>query len=67
MHLCPTRAPALDLARWYPLRRVGRPEDIAAAIAFLASDDASFITGTDLAVDGGLLAGNGPMTAAIMS
>jgi NAD(P)-dependent dehydrogenase (short-subunit alcohol dehydrogenase family) len=56
-----------DLARWYPLRRVGRPEDIAAAIAFLASDDASFITGTDLAVDGGLLAGNGPMTAAIMS
>jgi NAD(P)-dependent dehydrogenase (short-subunit alcohol dehydrogenase family) len=56
-----------DLARWYPLRRVGQPEDIAAAIAFLASDDADFVTGTDLAVDGGLLAGYGPMIADIMS
>lgn len=56
-----------DLARWYPLGRVGQPEDIAAAIAFLASDDASFITGTDLAVDGGLLAGYGPMIDEIRS
>ena len=56
-----------DLARWYPLGRVGQPEDIAAAIAFLASDDASFITGTDLAVDGGLLAGYAPMIADIRS
>jgi len=38
----------------YPLRRTGRPEDIAAAIAFLCSEDASFITGQALAVDGGL-------------
>ena len=38
----------------YPLRRTGRPEDIAAAIAFFCSDDASFITGQALAVDGGL-------------
>jgi len=38
----------------YPLRRTGRPEDIAAAIAFLCSEDASFITGQSLAVDGGL-------------
>jgi NAD(P)-dependent dehydrogenase (short-subunit alcohol dehydrogenase family) len=37
-----------------PLGRVGRPEDIASAVAFLASDDASFITGTELFVDGGL-------------
>ncbi len=36
-----------------PLRRVGLPEEIAAAYAFLASDDASFITGTELVVDGG--------------
>ena len=35
---------------------VGRPEDVAAAIAFLASDDAAFVTGTDLRVDGGRLA-----------
>ena len=37
-----------------PLGRVGRPEDIASAVAFLASDDASFITGAELFVDGGL-------------
>ena len=39
-----------------PLGRVGQPEEIAAAIAFLASGQASFITGTTLVVDGGLLA-----------
>jgi NAD(P)-dependent dehydrogenase (short-subunit alcohol dehydrogenase family) len=38
----------------YPLRKCGRPEDIAAAIAFLCSDDSSFITGHALVVDGGL-------------
>jgi 3-oxoacyl-[acyl-carrier protein] reductase len=37
-----------------PLGRTGTPEDMAAAVAFLASDDASFITGQILAVDGGL-------------
>ncbi|HEX4694674.1 glucose 1-dehydrogenase [Sphingomonas sp.] len=37
-------------------RDVGTPEDVAAAVAFLASDDAKFITGTTLAVDGGRLA-----------
>ncbi|MFI8192572.1 SDR family NAD(P)-dependent oxidoreductase [Streptomyces sp. NPDC085946] len=48
-----------DLAavrRLYPLGRVGEPEDIAAAVAFLASRDASWITGTTLVVDGGLTA-----------
>jgi len=34
---------------------IGKPEDIAAAICFLASDDARFITGTALVVDGGRL------------
>jgi NAD(P)-dependent dehydrogenase (short-subunit alcohol dehydrogenase family) len=38
----------------YPLRRCGQPSDIANAIAFLCSDEASFITGQALAVDGGL-------------
>jgi NAD(P)-dependent dehydrogenase (short-subunit alcohol dehydrogenase family) len=38
----------------YPVRRVGQPVDIANAIAFLCSDEASFITGQALAVDGGL-------------
>ncbi|MFF8838347.1 SDR family NAD(P)-dependent oxidoreductase [Streptomyces sp. NPDC015130] len=44
--------------RVYPLGRVGTPEDVAAAVAFLASRDASWITGTVLRVDGGLLAVN---------
>lgn len=38
------------------LDRIGQPEDVAAAAAFLASDDAKWITGTDLAVDGGTTA-----------
>jgi 3-oxoacyl-[acyl-carrier protein] reductase len=38
-----------------PLERVGQPADIAAAVAFLVSDDASYITAATLAVDGGLL------------
>ncbi|WP_432119392.1 SDR family NAD(P)-dependent oxidoreductase [Streptomyces sp. bgisy032] len=44
--------------RLYPLGRVGEPEDIAAAVTFLASRDASWITGTALVVDGGLTAVN---------
>ncbi len=40
--------------RLHPIGRVGRPEEVAAAASFLASDDASFITGESLAVDGGL-------------
>jgi NAD(P)-dependent dehydrogenase (short-subunit alcohol dehydrogenase family) len=39
-----------------PLRRTGRPEEVAAAYAFLASDDASFVNGAGLVIDGGQLA-----------
>src|SRR6266540_2222879 len=47
------------LASWYPLRRIGEPEDVARAALFLASEDAAWISGVVLVVDGGLLAGNG--------
>ena len=40
-----------------PLQRPGRPEDIAAAVAYLASDDAGFVTGTHIVVDGGMTIG----------
>jgi NAD(P)-dependent dehydrogenase (short-subunit alcohol dehydrogenase family) len=37
-----------------PMRRIGRPEEVASAVAFLASEDASYITGVELNVDGGM-------------
>jgi len=49
------------LARWYPVGRVGRPDDIAAAVAYLGADEASFVNGANLVVDGGLTAGQSVM------
>jgi NAD(P)-dependent dehydrogenase (short-subunit alcohol dehydrogenase family) len=43
-----------ELANRHPLGRIGKPEEIASAVLWLSSQEASFITGTDLAVDGGL-------------
>lgn len=53
-----TRLPSYsDEAAATPLRRMGSPEDIAAAVSYLASDDSAFVTGTVLNVSGGLLMG----------
>lgn len=49
-------ARARELSAGYPLRRLGTPEDVAHAALFLASDEAQWITGITLTVDGGLTA-----------
>jgi len=43
-----------DMAQFIPMRRSGQPEEVAAAIAFLASPEASYVTGSTLTIDGGL-------------
>ena len=50
---------AAELASGSALGRLGRPEELAAVIAFLCSDQASYMTGTDILVDGGAVAALG--------
>jgi len=45
---------ASKIREWIPMRRVGRPEEVAALAVFLASEDAGYITGQIIAVDGGI-------------
>jgi 3(or 17)beta-hydroxysteroid dehydrogenase len=47
-----------QIAKDIPMRRLGTPEDVAYAALFLASDEAKYITGVELTVDGGILAGS---------
>jgi len=49
------------LRKWYPLGRIGAPDDVAHAALFLCSREAAWITGIVLRVDGGLLAGTMPL------
>ena len=44
-----------ELADTIPLRRIGQPEDVAKVVGFLASDAASYVTGTVIPVDGGMV------------
>jgi NAD(P)-dependent dehydrogenase (short-subunit alcohol dehydrogenase family) len=46
-----------QIARDIPMQKMGMPEDVASAILFLASDESKYITGIELTIDGGLLAG----------
>jgi len=45
------------LLKWYPVGRLGRPDDVASLAVYLASDESSFMTGATLVIDGGLTAG----------
>lgn len=50
-----------DLKAWYPMGRVGTPQDVSNVVLFLASDESSWMSGTEVVIDGGLLAGPAPM------
>ena len=45
------------IAHTIPMQKMGRPQDVANAALFLASEESQYITGTELSIDGGILAG----------
>lgn len=54
-----------DLKPWYPMGRVGTPADVSNVVMFLASDESAWMSGTEVVIDGGLLAGPAPMFSVI--
>jgi 3-oxoacyl-[acyl-carrier protein] reductase len=55
-----SRKDVAEIRRGTPLRRIGSPEDVAHAVSYLASDDAGYVTGQVLMIDGGVFMGGVP-------
>jgi 3(or 17)beta-hydroxysteroid dehydrogenase len=52
------RAAISEIASDVPLRTMGRPEDVANLVVYLASDESAYVTGAEFTIDGGILAGS---------
>jgi 3alpha(or 20beta)-hydroxysteroid dehydrogenase len=57
LHASPTFTGSQDAYSHLPLERCGQPDEVAALVVFLASPDSAFITGSEIAIDGGMTAG----------